>query len=306
MANYNSSHTGAQIDAAVTEALALVGQTGAYANFKISEEGGVMFKLTNKTGAASIKGQAINFSPDYDMSYIAATDAYTVNGFVYEAGKADGSETWIVRDGIAEVLLVDGYAAGRNAWVRLSPTVAGRCITQVLPGLTYPATSLAYDSANGTTAAGALGDIQLDNGVKLQINGTTIAPSIDARFTFTGVDSQPNELYFNGYFSGTGTALLQIWDYVEGGGSWVTAASLTNAAADATSTFTGITANMLSTGEMRVRLFSNSTSSADKFYVDTLILRSTAAGEHFKEVGHVTTAAASGTDVLAKINIHLL
>lgn len=55
-------------------------------NIRFTDEGGVAFKLINRTGVDSVKGEAINISQDYDNSYIVATEPYTVNGYVYESG----------------------------------------------------------------------------------------------------------------------------------------------------------------------------------------------------------------------------
>lgn len=286
--------------------------TGSLAapNFTVTREGGVAFKLTNKTGEASVKGAAVNFHPTVDNAFVAATEAFTVQGFVYESGIADGDECWVVRDGVADFLLVDGYACAPNSWVRLSPTVAGRCITQTAPGLDFPPASVAYDSANGSTVSGSVSDLFLDNGVKLVIGGTTGAPSIDARFTFTGITTTPNELVANGYFGANRAAgvTLSVWDFVAAGGSWVLVDTFpASGTQDITITSSSITADMVSSGEMRVRLHgADGGTTAERFFLDKLIFRSTAENEHFKEIGHGMITAAAGTNVLGRLNIHFL
>lgn len=288
-------------------------ETGrTHPNAWVTEEGGHIIKLINRTGAPSVKGMPINLDTVNDSSFITATDPFSVIGFVYEDGIADGLPTGIVRDGVAEFLLEDGYAAAPGNWVRLSPTTAGRCIVQGFPGLEYSPASVAYDSSNGVTISGTVADLHLDNEVKLVIGGTTVAPSIDAHFTFTGVTTTPDQLVATGYFADNRAAgvTVTVWDYVAGGGSWAALSADkfdANGTTDVTLTFTGITTDMVSGGEMRVRLYgSDAGTAADRLYLDRLIFRSTAAVEHFKELGHVLTTAAAGTDVTAKLLIHLL
>lgn len=277
-------------------------------NLRFTEEGGVAFQLTNKTGAASVKGDAINIHPDFDSAYMVATEPFSVNGFVYEDGIADGSLTWIVRDGVVDALLEDGYAVAPGEWLRLSPTTPGRLIAQDMPGLDFPAAAIAYDAGNGVTISGTIADTHVDNGVKLVIGGTTIAPSIDARISFTGITTTPNQFVFNGYFGAARAAgvTVSIYDYVAAG--WVLIDTLAaSGTTDVTITSTAITADMVSAGAMEVRLYgADAGVAADRLYVDKCIFRSTADTEHFKEVGHSLATTAAGTDKLARINIHLL
>jgi len=279
-------------------------------DFGITAEGGLAFKLTNKTGVASIKGTAINISPLYDSSFIAATDPYTVIGFVYNSGVADGSDVWIVRDGKTDFLLEDGYAATPNSWIRLSSITAGRCIPQSYPGIDFPAASIAYDTSNGVTISGTILNTRLNDGTRLVIGGTIGAPSIDARITYSGITETPNQFVFNGYFGANRAAgvTVSVWDYVSGGGSWVIMETLpASGTVDVSFTFTAITADMVSGETMLVRLHGADAGVAgDRLYVDQAIFRSSSDTEHFKECGHCLTTAAAGTDVLARMNIHFL
>lgn len=269
-------------------------------------------QLINKTGAPSVKGTAVNIDTASDGGFIAATNPYVVTGFVAENGVPDGHPTWIttVPGSKATFILEDGYAAAPNDWVRLSPTTAGRCITQDMPGLDFPATSITYDTANGVTISGTIADTRLNNGVKLTIGGTTGAPSIDARVIFTGVTETPTEIRFNGYFGANRAAgvTISIWDYVAGGGSWVLIDTLAAAGTtDVTVISAAITADMINAGEMRVRLYGADAGVAgDRLYVDQVIFRSDSDTEHFKEVGHCLTTAAAGTNVTAELILHFL
>ena len=90
-------------------------------------EGGVAIKLTNKTGANSVKGTVVYADPAVDNAFeINPINGDMPIGVVYESGVADGSECWVVVSGIAEVLLVNTVASTRSYIAYSSATVAGR------------------------------------------------------------------------------------------------------------------------------------------------------------------------------------
>lgn len=94
----------------------------------LTELGGIAVKLTNETGAPSVKGtivQAIDISGMDDSFEVVDADGVQPIGIVYEDGIADGSECWVVINGIAQVLLKDGTTATVGNWVKASD-VAGR------------------------------------------------------------------------------------------------------------------------------------------------------------------------------------
>lgn len=94
---------------------------------KFTDEGGFAVKLTNKTGASSVKGTCVEASTATDNAFqVSAISAIDSIGFVYESGVADGSECWVVVNGIAEALLEDETASTRNYWVGSGDTTAGR------------------------------------------------------------------------------------------------------------------------------------------------------------------------------------
>jgi len=113
--------------------------TGAIAGPKsrMTVEGGFAVKLTNKTGGASVKGTLVHASTGTDNA-VSTTDTDEIQpiGVIYEAGIADGSDVWVVTQGIAEVLLQDSQASTRGYWARTSVTQAGRadCSTAAPPG----------------------------------------------------------------------------------------------------------------------------------------------------------------------------
>jgi hypothetical protein len=79
-------------------------------------DGGIMIKLINKTGGASIKGQVvhINSAVEGSVTYVPQGDPDSI-GVFYENGVADGQEAWVVVSGIAQVYFVGNTTAGHFA-----------------------------------------------------------------------------------------------------------------------------------------------------------------------------------------------
>jgi len=92
----------------------------------MTPEGGFVIKLTNRTGATSVKGTIVMADTVNDNAVKVATSGTDMPvGIIYNSGVADGSEVWVVVSGIAEVLLKDATASTRGYWVGVS-NVAGR------------------------------------------------------------------------------------------------------------------------------------------------------------------------------------
>lgn len=92
--------------------------TGNVSNAKaaFNTTGGFMIKLTNKTGAASVKGTIVDGGTSVNNSFtLCVKDIPDVFGVVYEAGIADGAECWVTISGIAEVLFVGSTTRGQFA-----------------------------------------------------------------------------------------------------------------------------------------------------------------------------------------------
>jgi len=106
----------------MVDALAYGNNMGAF-----NERGGLMVRLINKTGAASVKGVIVELSSATDFAIMEATaGGPDPIGVVYEDGIADGDSVWVVYSGPAQVLLKDGTAATREYWGALSDDTAGR------------------------------------------------------------------------------------------------------------------------------------------------------------------------------------
>jgi len=97
--------------------------TGAVAGpkAKLTAEGGLAVKLTNKTGAASIKGTIVGVDSAAGNAFdLTAIDANYNLGVVYESGVADGAECWVVVIGIAEVLMKNDATLGQQCRIPLN------------------------------------------------------------------------------------------------------------------------------------------------------------------------------------------
>ena len=153
---------------------AISGATGSFSSSvgtllaKITPEGGYAVKLTNKTGAASVKGSIVSLSTGTDNAFaLAAIGASGVVGVVYEAGIADAAECWVVVKGIAETLFTNNVTHGMYARAPISADndkVAGRAVGAAIPADTF--NTDAYLARFGfvmeSKAAGALAKVLLD------------------------------------------------------------------------------------------------------------------------------------------------
>ncbi len=92
----------------------------------ISPIGGIMIKLTNKTGSNSVAGQLVHADTSAnDAVKLTIADGEECIGVFLDAGVSDGSEAWVVISGIADVAMEDNTTATRGNWVRTSITEAG-------------------------------------------------------------------------------------------------------------------------------------------------------------------------------------
>lgn len=88
--------------------------------------GGNIIKLTNKTGAPSVKGELVECSIAVDDAVqLSSANSLEPIGVFLESGVADGDEAWIVEGGIAEVK-ADGVGWVKGDWIN-SSAVGGRC-----------------------------------------------------------------------------------------------------------------------------------------------------------------------------------
>lgn len=106
-------------------------------NIKLTPEGGLAVRRTNKTGSNSIQGYVV----ETDASIANAVDLVGVGdpdpiGVFYESGIADGEEAWVVVSGIADVHYVGNTTL--NDFSRVTVTAdtgdaPGKAISEAKP-----------------------------------------------------------------------------------------------------------------------------------------------------------------------------
>lgn len=117
----------------------LIAPTFSTAKAKLNADGGLMVKVTNKTGGASVKGEVVSV---YSATAInnavrkILIDIPDPIGVFYESGVADGSEAWVVVSGIADVYFVGntvrGYLA-RGFITGDTGYVTGQALSEAVP-----------------------------------------------------------------------------------------------------------------------------------------------------------------------------
>jgi len=89
--------------------------------FKITPEGGFAVRLTNESGAVTVKGQIVSHKGTVANAFdLTAVDANHCLGVVYESGIADATECWVVVAGIAQVLMKNAATMGHICRIPLN------------------------------------------------------------------------------------------------------------------------------------------------------------------------------------------
>lgn len=104
---------------------------------KLTAEGGVAIKVTNKTGASSVKGYLVSSSTAVNNAVIlTSVGVPDCIGVCYEAGVADGQDMWVVVSGIADVYFWANTVRGnfaRIGWDTDTGEAAGQAISEAVP-----------------------------------------------------------------------------------------------------------------------------------------------------------------------------
>ena len=104
-----------------------VGMLRASDKVAFTSDGGIAIRLINKTSAASVKGRLVALHTTTSGAYMLnPANGFMPIGVEYETGIADGSPSWIVVSGIADVLLEDTTSGTTGYWVGVSTSQAGR------------------------------------------------------------------------------------------------------------------------------------------------------------------------------------
>ena len=89
--------------------------------FKITPEGGFAVRLTNKSGAVTVKGQIVSHEGTVANAFgLTAVGANHCLGVVYESGVEDGAQCWVVVAGIAQVLMKNAATMGHICRIPLN------------------------------------------------------------------------------------------------------------------------------------------------------------------------------------------
>lgn len=104
---------------------------------RFTDEGGLAVRLTNKTGAASVKGTLVDPHATVNNAVaLVPVNAPDIIGVMYDNGVADGAECWVVISGIADVMFVGNTTAGHFARMTVTADTgdqAGYAISEAVP-----------------------------------------------------------------------------------------------------------------------------------------------------------------------------
>ena len=111
-------------------------------NVKFTQEGGLAVLLTNKTGAASVKGTVVEPSSTTDKAVAKIVkDEPDPFGVVYSAGVPDGKKIWVVVAGLADVYFIGNATRGHLARGFLTADgasyVTGQALSEALPSAPF-------------------------------------------------------------------------------------------------------------------------------------------------------------------------
>jgi hypothetical protein len=109
----------------------------------LTPNGGIAIKLTNKTGAASVKGEVVTVYTATAINNAVAKIVVNIPspiGVFLESGIADGAEAWIVVSGIADVYFIGNTTIGHLARGFITGDagyVAGQALSEAVPAAPF-------------------------------------------------------------------------------------------------------------------------------------------------------------------------
>lgn len=116
---------------------------------RLTKEGGLAIKLTNKTGSNSVKGEVV--SPSNSVANAVTkivVDVPNPIGVFYENGIADGQEAWVVVSGIADVYFIGNTALGNIARGFITGDagyVTGQALAEAVPSSPFASDKHFYE-----------------------------------------------------------------------------------------------------------------------------------------------------------------
>lgn len=111
---------------------------GAYSSLvKHTDIGGIAVKMTNKTGAPSVKGYLVTTSSSTNHAVeLTAVDIPNCVGCFLDSGVADGQLAWVVIQGMADVYFSGSTVRGHMARIGVASDTgeqAGQAISEAVP-----------------------------------------------------------------------------------------------------------------------------------------------------------------------------
>jgi len=111
---------------------------GASANIKFTPDGGLAVLLTNRTGAASVKGNVLTQDSVNDKSVVLILQNIpNPIGVFLESGIPNGSAAWVVVSGIADVYFIGSTTRGHLARGFVTADagfITGQALSEAVPG----------------------------------------------------------------------------------------------------------------------------------------------------------------------------
>jgi hypothetical protein len=108
------------------------------AKIAFTDQGGIAIKLTNKTGAATVKGSVVTAGTADNGVILVPVNIPNPIGVFYEDDVAADAEAWVVIAGIADVLFSGATTRGHLARTSLNvdttaQKVAGKALSEAVP-----------------------------------------------------------------------------------------------------------------------------------------------------------------------------
>jgi hypothetical protein len=118
-------------------AIITVDDFGIAEKHRLTPEGGFAVRLTNKTGAVSVKGTVVTADTSADNAVKKiAVDVPAPIGVIYDDDIADGAEVWVVLSGIAAVYFTGTTVRGHFARGFIAADigyVSGQALSEAVP-----------------------------------------------------------------------------------------------------------------------------------------------------------------------------
>lgn len=170
-----------------------------YQNFRITKEGGVAIKLTNKSGATITKGKVVSLATNYNAAFILCTNGYKPTGVVYDTSVTNNGVAWIIKNGMADVLLETNSTVIAGNYVYASEGAFAGRVNANLVASTYSINTNIFTATYNYVDTNNI----LTNGTQLQTNLFTNVYTISYQYMHTNGDMTNNSVVNTNYVTNT-------------------------------------------------------------------------------------------------------